>query len=694
MWTPESEWKPPQTVQIWNEPTDEWVRVKKGKVWNAPTSSWVLSWVHPVVDATLNLSKSSVTTGETYNVALNVPDGFPEGASVTFRYTGYTSAKVYPAEGAAMATLTGVSHAAAGAYAWYADVETKGGNTTFGPLTQSVGISSTTVTLTAPTWVISGNSGATVSATPGSFTITLGTPSSVSKVSFQLSFGGGAWVEYKSWNSPVAASLNHSMIFYSAGAWKARVVVTLMNATVLYSAEKALTCYLKTISMTASTTTPITGDPVVLRATFSGSAPTPTNARWQYMNLAGSTWVDNWSTNNPATWNTPVVADYNWKWVETYADGSVISSNVVLVTVRSDAVVVNGGHCHNIQAGMDLAKSQGKALRLTGTFLVYTNVSIPANLAIDATGAKFNCNRDSSTYVRPGDAHNAGKFVNGGSGGAYNRDGWFNWNGGTFDGNGDSCMTISHSPGFTVRNATFYRYCADQNYFSWGDGHAIEINSSGGPDNATGQNGTFNVLISACKFQGTDMGQRAWGNDEPIHYDWAWEGSGGAAPWDGTMTHNVRVTGCTFHRFSETATVSGAGHGGYNNWQWRFAICAIGGHDPSQAAKDGMANGSLDPSGGWNNSTDRPKERHNHFKFDGNAIHGSLGYAGGSLRFDKGAIHAHRLRQVWVVNNNFYGCGAHQVSGWDSSDIPTYGSVSGNTSNNGGAPNTFWVHNT
>jgi len=134
-----SSWVPAKAMPVWNG--SSWVAGKKAKVWNG--SSWVLAWVPPVVSATLSLSKTGVSTGEAYSVTLTAPGGFPEGAVVTFRFTGY-STTVNPAEGATTATISGASHASAGSFAWYADVATKGGNTTFGPTTQ-------TATVPAPT---------------------------------------------------------------------------------------------------------------------------------------------------------------------------------------------------------------------------------------------------------------------------------------------------------------------------------------------------------------------------------------------------------------------------------------------------------------------------------------------------------------------------------------------------------------
>ncbi len=131
-----------------------WTPAKKAKVWNG--AAWILAWVHPVVNASLALSKSRVIANETYNVTLTVRRWIPRRGSRDLPAYWF-SLTTNPAEGATTATLTGHSHRHLGTYAWYADVTTKGGDTTFGPVTQSVEAvaTNTTVTLTAPAWVLS-----------------------------------------------------------------------------------------------------------------------------------------------------------------------------------------------------------------------------------------------------------------------------------------------------------------------------------------------------------------------------------------------------------------------------------------------------------------------------------------------------------------------------------------------------------
>ena len=305
-------------------------------------------------------------------------------------------------------------------------------------------------------------------------------------------------------------------------------------------------------------------------------------------------------------------------------------------------VQVHNGHCHDIIAGMAAAKAAGLPLRLTGTFYVYTNVLIPDNLYINATGAMFYVNNDGSGY-------NAGRFRNATNGDApvYGQAGWWTWDGGTFDGTGDGIFTVSHSPGFTIKNTTMYRYCSTPNI-----GHAIEINSSGGADNV---NGPFTVKIQSNTFLGTNLGQRENTNDEPVHFDWNWTGSGASAPtWSlgdpisqstQVMCHNVLIDSNVFHRVAET--------GG-----WEFAKCAIGGHG----------------------RPDWMQYRHNHFQISNNVIHGAQG--GTIPSPDKGAIHLFRVRQASAVGNKLYGGVTDRyITAEDATDA-TYCTASGNLSYN------------
>lgn len=120
----------------WVSTGTAWSKVKSVKRSDG-AGGWTLAWVHPVTGATLSFSSASVQTGATFNVVATVPGGTPEGATAVFRQ-GTSSWTVTPATGATTVTLTGRSHATAGAYQWTVDFVTKGGTTTFGPATITV----------------------------------------------------------------------------------------------------------------------------------------------------------------------------------------------------------------------------------------------------------------------------------------------------------------------------------------------------------------------------------------------------------------------------------------------------------------------------------------------------------------------------------------------------------------------------
>lgn len=646
-WTATSTWAPARTVQVWPNETLGWQRAKKVTVWNGV--SWVLSWVHPVTNAGLSLSKSGVAVNEAYSVTLTAPDGFPQGAAVTFRRTGYTSPVVNPAEGGTTATLTGATNATSGSYAWYADVTTKGGNTSFGPVTQTVAIVSTSVTLTAPAWALSesqSGSGGWASIAQAPFSITLSTPASVSTLSLQLSYSGGAWTEYQSWANPAATS-NHSITFNTTGAWRARAVATQVDSSVVYSAEKAITCYKKSLALTASPTSPVVGDTITYQASHSGDALGSTFGSHQYYRASNPVWTNYPTTPvNPLRWTPGGADDIYWRWLENYSDGSTIISNNVHSVVTDNVVRTDDGSYGGVAGGTGLvnamraARSANKPLWVYGTWsLALDEIWIPDGVTVVCQpGVKFNHSpvaRFKNAAAWP--ASNMPNSCGGYSGGS------FSWTGGDFDGGGDGIFTLSHSPGFTITGARFWNYCSGSE-----DGHAIECNSSGGND--LGGAG-YTVQITNNSFLGT-TGQRTNGNDEPMHYDWAWQGSGCGGAEDHSMCQNVRIAGNTFHRASE-------GWGGYYNGG--FALCAIGGHRMGSGSYSNMGNaGIANPSNG------EPSQRHNSFLIEGNAIHAAVGASAG-VSPNKGAIALWNLRDVVVRNNNFYSCNdALLVSGWDA----------------------------
>jgi len=301
-------------------------------------------------------------------------------------------------------------------------------------------------------------------------------------------------------------------------------------------------------------------------------------------------------------------------------------------------VHVGGGDCNSLQGGLDQAAASGLPLRLTGAFTVNCTVRIPSNVQINGQAATF-------SFTKAGRIRNKTN----GAGGGYTHAGGFVWDGGTFAGAGNGVFTISHSPGFTIKNTVQYAYADAAD-----DGHSIEVNSSGGPHTPD----VYTVHITGNTFRGV-TGQRANANDEPVQYDFAWDGSGGDSPYDSTMCHNLYIAGNTFHRLDESGT-------------WQFALCAIGGH---------------------RGSAGEPAERHNGILIENNQIHGAVG-ATENVSPNKGAIALWNARDVWIRNNAFHGCtGTRLVSGWDANpdrhlnDSTMNINISGNTHN--GAPVTI-----
>ncbi|MBW2527255.1 MAG: hypothetical protein JRI23_23945 [Deltaproteobacteria bacterium] len=145
-------------------------------------------------------------------------------------------------------------------------------------------------------------------------------------------------------------------------------------------------------------------------------------------------------------------------------------------------VHVAGGDCNALQAGLDQSAAASLPLRLTGTFTVNCTVRIPSSVSIDGSAATFN-------FTKAGRIRNK---TNGGGGG-YTHAGGFVWDGGTFVGAGNGVFTISHSPGFTIRNTVQYAYAEDGD-----DGHGIEINSSGGRTRRTSTRSTSPATRSSA----------------------------------------------------------------------------------------------------------------------------------------------------------------------------------------------------
>jgi hypothetical protein len=663
---------------------------------------WRLSWVPPVKAATLSFSKSPVLVGEAFNVIASVPAGTPEGAYAVFRSTeGHNYRVDFPIDSTTV-TLANHSHAPTGAHDWYVDFYTAGGNTTFGPARQTA-VGRSTASVSTRSWVMSylcPNPTGLNHIPNMTFSMSLSNPAVVTRVELQIApwstgvfktigiwtpggAGGYAAIPGSSWTWDFANS--H---FDSIGMWSARLMVTHTDGYVYECPHFGIDIRYKGLAAASSDYNPIVNTVVTLTASCNAGNCGHMYSAAQWFHNGGAGWNPD-SGSNPVNW--AAWGQISWLWREVFEDGSTIHSNAITVTPRADDPYVYaadnwyGGQSGTagLIAAMRAARNAGKPLRVWGYWELAGDVWIPDGVTVDATDGSFAMIGGRFRNADPWPAYS----MDGGTRG-YNGGG-FAWRNGYFDGRGDGVFTLSHSPGFSIIGATFINWCSTGN-----TGHAIEINSSGGNDNQLGEYEGFTVVVNSNKFGGVS-GQRAWGNDEPIHWDFAWSGSGHRGYADFTKCHNVQIDGNVFH----------VNFGGGP----QFAICAIGAHDPSAASI-----AEIEAAGGWSGgSAGSPIDRHNHFRICGNEIHGATGYAGSSLKFDKGAIHVHRTRQVWVTGNSFLGCTPNRnVTGWNSGDATKatshtggggaynrnpaggYVWVAANGSNNGGNPDLLVVKNT
>ena len=511
--------------------------------------------------------------------------------------------------------------------------------------------------VTGPAFAMSHESGANAptglnTIVDPTFTVTLSDPAAATHVSFQMAPWGDppAWAEYGAWSSPLEPQWTHTVPFTTPGVWSARVLVTYQDGKQGESGHHAIECVKPTIAASVDNAAPVVGTTVTLSAAMTppAAAGFPNTPDGWFANRMDAGWLKQ-NASNPITWTPGDTAWHDWVWVEMFPDGSRIHSNAVRVSPQDaplpTEVHVAGGDCTSLQGGLDQAAAAGLPLRLTGTFTVNCPVRIPSSVQINGQQATFQ-------FTKAGRIRNK---TNGGGGG-YTHAGGFVWDGGTFVGAGNGIFTISHSPGFTIKNTVQYAYAETGD-----DGHAIEVNASGGPHTPH----TYTVHITGNTFRGV-TGQRENANDEPVQYDFSWDGSGGDAPFDETMCHNLYIANNTFHRLDESGT-------------WKFALCAIGAH---------------------RGSAGEPAERHNGILIENNQIHGAVG-ATANVSPDKGAIALWNARDVWIRNNGFHGCTPTRlISGWDANpsralnDATMNINISGNTHDGGAVTITMPSSNT
>lgn len=419
----------------------------------------------------------------------------------------------------------------------------------------------TTVGVTGPAWVLSQSSGSGAGSAcviqPATFTITLSKPTSVLRVSLQLSFQGGAWTEYGGWDNPTQTSWTHPINFTTNGSWSYRVVVTQLDGAVVTSTSGALTCYIKHLTASTNNANPSEGTTITLTAACAGDcAPVQSSSKWWYR-WAGGGWTDWGVSDNPHAWvsSNDGGAYIDFMWQETFSDGSIINGAPVRVTV-ADAVpthfhevVPSGSSAAAIQAAMDRAYNhfityQGGAVDF-GNEATFACVELQAGGTYDLGATALHPRRGvrlfsagsgaSRAYVAAKGPH----FMNMDNANYNNYDRpHYDW---MVSGLRIDCFNLSG--GFSVSHT--YRYQIDNCHF-WGLGpvkHYIEANSSGGYR----ADGTYNVRIIACEFQNDQNigGRRV--EDECIQLDYSWAGAASGVTGDGTATNNVLIDSCWFH---------------------------------------------------------------------------------------------------------------------------------------------------
>jgi hypothetical protein len=583
--------------------------------------------------ATLSFSKTPVFAGEAFNVTATIPGGVTPTMYAVFRSSQGHRHTVHPAVGAGSVTLTGMTHNA-GSWDWYVDLYTEGGMKAFGPLRQTANARST-ATLTSRDWVLHPDSGADGPNTyiiPLTFTVSVGTPSLVSRASLQLSWAGApGWAEWAAWNNP-SATQTHDWSPTHTGNWQARVVITHTDGVQTVSNVVDITCALKTLSLGASASGAVpVGSSVTFYPACGGDCPNWQSGASVYYTTNGSPW-----TAYPSyVW--PYVGEGNehwWMYAEDFPDGSRVSSPFLSITPTVPPPPPPPPSPYHVRAGYTQAEFQAVVDSRAGAQVLvepghynFTSgkFAIPAGVHILSYDCTFTVHQG---------------IVTAGSGGGYDRAGGWTWEGGTFDGGGvrTTMFSLAHAPSFTIRNVTI-RGCK-------GKGHGIEINSSGGPV----QSG-YTVVIEGCVFDGV-TGHRPQSEgpykDEAIHFDYAWGASAATAnpANDGTVCNNVWVKNNTVAHNPATGYPVGypVGFGAH-----KFGVSTT--YHPD-AKKSSAGNWICRPPGpnntrGGYEGQARPVEYHTHFLIEGNTFHVSA-YAGTGKR---GAIHI-RGADGFVIRNN------------------------------------------
>ena len=204
--------------------------------------------------------------------------------------------------------------------------------------------------------------------------------------------------------------------------------------------------------------------------------------------------------------------------------------------------------------------------------------------------------------------------------GRYTGAGGWTWSGGSLDGANLSThgFSLAHCPRATISGVSVWNTCLR--------GHAIEINSSGGPPSSKRidamTDADFTIKVLGCHFRGV-VDRRSNDCDEAVHFDYAWTGATYAVLNDGTVSNNVLISGCTFDQSGPTAVPYSVGVGAH-----KFATSPAAG----EAA---------------------PVVLHSRIKITGNTF---TGITPMDVAHERGTVHLLAMTQVVVESNRFTGC--------------------------------------
>jgi hypothetical protein len=416
-----------------------------------------------------------------------------------------------------------------------------------------------TVSVTGPTQVLSSDSGSTTLTylAPVRFTITLSDYTVVSKVELQFWDATNGWAAtWQTWNNPTSNSLqSNSVSLGTRGTRYARSIITLKAGGTVTSSNHAFTVSKKTLTIAPSTTTPLVGSSMTISAGCADDCPGwQVSSGWYYSTNSGASWTYH-GGGNPLTWAPGSGTVVWWTYRENFADGSYISAPHAIVSPSTHyhEVVPSGSSRAAIQAAMDRAYTY--FVTYQGGYVSYAEASM-ACVELPA-GASYTLD---GTSLKP---RRGVRLIGGGSGGTrplvttstashiFNCDN--NGGGGYNNPHYDWLVENirfncnNYTGGFSIVHTRRFRINGCEFSNLGGGKHYIEANSSGGA--RTDGSYTIEILNSYFTMTNTSPANSARRTeDECIQLDYSWPGAASNTANDGTVTNNVRVSGCTFYR--------------------------------------------------------------------------------------------------------------------------------------------------